>query len=226
VFLDEIGELPVELQPKLLRALEQREVRRVGTSRTRRVNVRVVAATHRELEREVNRGRFRDDLYYRLAKVEVRVPPLRDRLEDIPALVESFLVSFGRHDAGARLFSPAVLEEMQRHDWPGNVRELRNYVERSVVLGDVAPPANVSRTGPVPPFRGEEEPARPPQIDRSVPFRLAKERAIEVFERAYLGPLLDESDGNMSKAARIARMDRMYLHQLVQKYGLRVTKRT
>jgi transcriptional regulator with GAF, ATPase, and Fis domain len=256
VFLDEIGELPLELQPKLLRALEQREVRRVGTSRSKRVDVRVIAATHRELEREVNRGRFRDDLFYRLAKVNVRVPPLRDRIEDMSALVDSFLVAFGRRDGG-RLFSPEVLEQMQQHDWPGNVRELRNYVERSIVLDDAPPPA-MSRSmgsGTMPVFRLDEKgqpittpetppsssggsanqaagaatkPAEPraPEIDRSIPFRLAKERAIEKFERAYIGPLLDECEGNMSKAARTARMDRMYLHQLAQKYGFRISRRT
>src|SRR5688572_64379 len=138
VFLDEIGELPLELQPKLLRALEQREVRRVGTSKAKRVDVRVIAATHRDLEREINRGRFRDDLYYRLAKVRVNVPPLRERAEDLPLLVRSFLASYP--EKVHHLFSPEVIAEMQRHDWPGNVRELRNYVERSVVLEDVPPP--------------------------------------------------------------------------------------
>jgi transcriptional regulator with GAF, ATPase, and Fis domain len=237
VFLDEIGELPLELQPKLLRALEQREVRRVGTSRARRVDVRVIAATHRELEREVNRGRFRDDLFYRLAKVSVRVPPLRDRLEDLPILVDTFLSAFGRRDGG-RLFSPEVLDQMKQHDWPGNVRELRNYVERSIVLDDAPPPSmKTMGSGTVPVFRltGNEKPGdgsegtastASPEIDRSIPFRLAKERAIEKFERAYIGPLLDECEGNMSKAARTARMDRMYLHQLAQKYGFRITRKT
>ncbi len=241
VFLDEIGELPIELQPKLLRALEQREVRRVGTSKARRVDVRVIAATHRELEREVNRGRFREDLFYRLAKVNVRVPPLRDRLEDLPLLVRSFLTAFGRRDGG-RLFSPEVLEQMMQHDWPGNVRELRNYVERSIVLDDAAPPAmRAMRSGTMPVYRldgenaaeerAEPQPAMtvstaPPEIDRSIPFRLAKEKAIERFERAYIGPLLEECEGNMSKAARTAKMDRMYLHQLAQKYGFRISRRS
>ncbi len=226
VFLDEIGELPLELQPKLLRALEQREVRRVGTSKAKRVDVRVIAATHRDLEREINRGRFRDDLYYRLAKVRVNVPPLRERTEDIPLLVRSFLASFPHKDVH-HLFSPDVIAEMQRHDWPGNVRELRNYVERSVVLEDVPPPPR--RSGTMPAFRPESLPAAAPPaappIDRSIPFRIAKEKAIEAFERAYIGPLLEECLGNMSKAARTAQMDRMYLHQLAQKYGFRTVKK-
>ena len=225
VFLDEIGELPLELQPKLLRVLEQREVRRVGTSKARRIDVRVVAATHRELEREVNRGRFRDDLFYRLAKVSVRVPPLRDRLEDLDALIGAILVNFGRRDGG-RLFSPEVVDQMTQHDWPGNVRELRNYVERSIVLDDAPPPSSMRSmgSGTMPVFKLEDG-AVPSAVDRSLPFRLAKERAVEKFERAYIGPLLEECEGNMSKAARTARMDRMYLHQLAQKYGFRITRR-
>jgi DNA-binding NtrC family response regulator len=227
VFLDEIGELPLELQPKLLRALEQREVRRVGTSKAKRVDVRVIAATHRDLEREINRGRFRDDLYYRLAKVRVNVPPLRERTEDIPLLVKSFLAAYPQKDMH-HLFSPDVIAEMQRHDWPGNVRELRNYVERSVVLEDVPPPPR--RSGTMPAYRLDAAvippaPAVPKAIDRSIPFRIAKERAIEAFERAYIGPLLEECLGNMSKAARTAQMDRMYLHQLAQKYGFRTVKK-
>ena len=236
VFLDEIGELPLELQPKLLRALEAREVRRVGQTKARRVDVRVIAATHRDLEREVNRGRFREDLYYRLAKVAVRVPPLRDRIEDLPLLVRSFLAAMDNNGIEKffdRLFSPSVLADMAEYDWPGNVRELRNFVERSTVLDDVPP---TRKSGTMPAVRTNEngEPivnaassaataARMP-VDRSLPFRVAKERAIEAFERAYIGPLLEESQGNMSKAARTARMDRMYLHQLAQKYGFRTGK--
>jgi len=238
LFLDEIGELPLELQPKLLRALEAREVRRVGQSKMKRIDVRVIAATNRDLEREVNRGRFREDLYYRLAKVSVRVPPLRDRLEDIPVLVKSFLASLGGRDA-SRLFSTAVVEEMQRHDWPGNVRELKNYVERSVVLDDVPPPSR--RSGTMRAYgapAGEGIDARdadarlelretdtPRGDPTDVPFRIAKEAAIASFERSYLGPLIDKCNGNVSQAARAARMDRMYLHQLAQKHGFRVGRK-
>jgi transcriptional regulator with GAF, ATPase, and Fis domain len=235
LFLDEIGELPLELQPKLLRALEAREVRRVGQTRLKRVDVRVIAATNRDLEREVNRGRFREDLYYRLAKVSVRVPPLRDRVEDIPLLVRSFLASLVPRDA-ARLFSAPVLEQMQLHDWPGNVRELKNYVERSIVLDNVPPPSRRSgtiRAAGVPlnddadvpnaEARVELRESDPPRNDAGdVPFRIAKEAAIATFEKSYIGPLLERCNGNVSQAARAAKMDRMYLHQLAQKYGLRV----
>jgi transcriptional regulator with GAF, ATPase, and Fis domain len=211
VLLDEVGELPVELQPKLLRALESREIRRVGETRTRKVNVRVISATNRQLEREVNRGRFREDLYFRLAVMTVRVPPLRERLEDLLILVRVFLQALGAPDA-ERLFTPQVLAEMQRHDWPGNVRELRNYVERSVVLEKASP--NLRSTAMAPG-------AGMPPVDIETPFRLAKDAAVDAFERAYLTALLEAAGNNMSKAARMAGMDRMYLHRLAQKHGLR-----
>jgi DNA-binding NtrC family response regulator len=215
VFLDEVGELPLELQPKLLRAIEAREIRRVGETRPRKVNVRVVSATNRDLEREVNRGRFREDLYFRLAVMSVRVPPLRERLEDLIILIRVFLQALGVPDE-ERLFTPPVLTEMARHDWPGNVRELRNYVERSVVLKKASPAVRRATASSAPVAN-----APPPSVDIGVPFKLAKDGAIDTFERAYLSALLDAAGNNMSKAARMAGMDRMYLHRLVQKHGLR-----
>jgi transcriptional regulator with GAF, ATPase, and Fis domain len=223
VFLDELGELPLDLQPKLLRALEAKEIRRVGESRPRRVNVRVISATNRELEREVNRGRFREDLYFRLAVLRVDVPPLRERLDDLLILIRVFLQQINKPEE-ERLFGPDVLAEMAKHDWPGNVRELRNYVERSVVLK--------SATGSLP-LRGEGGSQPPPAGGSSpppsgignnserLPFKIAKDAAVDSFERAYLSSLLTAAQGNMSKAARMAGMDRMYLHRLVQKHGLR-----
>jgi len=211
VFLDEVAELPVELQPKLLRAIEAREVRRVGETRPRKVNVRVLSASNRQLEREVNRGRFREDLYFRLAVMTVRVPPLRERLDDLLILVRVFLQALGVPDE-ERLFTAAVLAEMGRHDWPGNVRELRNYVERSVVLQKASP---ALRSTSLAPGSGL------PLIDIGIPFRVAKDEAVDAFERAYLSTLLEAAGNNMSKAARLAGMDRMYLHRLAQKHGLR-----
>ena len=209
MFLDEIGELPLELQPKLLRAIEAREVRRVGETRPRKVNVRVISATNRQLEREVNHGRFREDLYFRLAVMTVRVPPLRERLDDLTILLRVFLQALGTPDA-ERLFTPRVLAEMARHDWPGNVRELRNYVERSVVLEKASPTLRSTSMAP-----------GTAAVDIGIPFKLAKDAAVDTFERAYLGALLEAAGNNMSKAARMAGMDRMYLHRLVQKHGLR-----
>ena len=216
LLLDEIGELPLALQPKLLRVLEAREVRRVGQTKAIRVDIRVLAATHRDLEREVNRGRFREDLYYRLAKVCLRVPPLRERLDDIPPLVRRFLSAANRLDETKEggLFAASTLQELQSHDWPGNVRELRNHVERSIVLGDAAL---------VPRQEDSVSDRETPAL--ALPFRQAKEAAVVRFERAYLGPLLERTGGNVSKAAREAQMDRMYLHQLAQRYGLPTTRR-
>jgi len=139
VFLDEIGELPIDMQPKLLRALEAREIRRLGDAAARKVDVRVIAATNRNLEREVNRGTFREDLYYRLSVVTLRVPPLRERLADLELLVQVFLRSMRPEHAAAALFTPELMARLARHDWPGNVRELRNYVERCIVLEEAAP---------------------------------------------------------------------------------------
>jgi transcriptional regulator with GAF, ATPase, and Fis domain len=206
VFLDEIGELPLELQPKLLRAIEAREIRRVGETAARKVNVRVIAATNRDLEREVNRGRFREDLYFRLAVVSVRVPPLRDRVEDLPHLIRCFLATLDLSDHSG-LFPPHVLAELVEHDWPGNVRELRNYVERTVVLREPLPASK--RQG-----------ALAGAVDLCVPFKLAKDATVDAFERNYLSALLEAAGGNVSKAARNAGMDRMYLHRLIQKHGL------
>jgi DNA-binding NtrC family response regulator len=210
VFLDEVGELPLELQPKLLRAIEAREIRRLGETRPRKVNVRAVSATNRNLEREVNRGRFREDLYFRLAVMNVQVPPLRERLDDLLILVRVFLQALGVRDE-ERLFTQSVLAEMARHDWPGNVRELRNYVERSIVLQKADPAVR----------RTSAPPSASSPWDISVPFKIAKDGAIDTFERGYLLALLEAAGNNMSKAARMAGMDRMYLHRLVQKHGLR-----
>ena len=213
VFLDEIGELPLELQPKLLRALEAREIRRVGETRPRRVNVRVISATNRDLEREVNKGRFREDLYFRLAVISARVPPLRERAGDMMLLVRTFLQQLGVPEE-ERLFGGMILAEMAKHDWPGNVRELRNYVERSIVLQSASPTLRRGESAKTPSGAANA-------IDLAVPFRIAKDAVIDSFERGYLSSLLEAAGNNMSKASRMAGMDRMYLHRLVQKHGLR-----
>jgi transcriptional regulator with GAF, ATPase, and Fis domain len=224
VFLDELGELPLELQPKLLRAIEARAIRRVGETRSRKVDVRIIAATNRDLEREVNKGRFREDLYFRIAVMTVHVPPLRERIEDLPALVRSFLTALNVGPQDERgLFSPSVLAELSEHDWPGNVRELRNYVERSVVLQEALPAVPPSR-------RSASLSSSPPEangaIDPAVPFKIAKDAVVDSFERNYLSALLEAAAGNISKAARNGGMDRMYLHRLIQKHGLKTPPRS
>jgi DNA-binding NtrC family response regulator len=214
VFLDEIGELPLEVQPKLLRALEQREIRRVGETKTRKVNVRVISATNRDLEREVNKGSFRGDLYFRIAVITVRVPPLRERPEDLPHLIRSFLSQLGA-ESNEALFGSEVLAELATHEWPGNVRELRNYVERSIVLQtariSVTPSANAPMASAV----------AASTVDVNIPYKVAKEALIDGFERAYVRGVIAACNGNMTKAARMAGIDRMYLHRLVQKHGSR-----
>jgi DNA-binding NtrC family response regulator len=215
ILLDEIGEMPLEMQPKLLRALEAREIRRAGENEARKVDVRVIAATNRNLEREVNRGRFREDLYFRLSVISVRLPPLRERLEDLTVLVRAFLERMDELRS-ERLFTPAVYDELARHEWPGNVRELRNYVERAIVLEDPIGPSSPS-TRQVEPEAGEE--AGHASIEE--PFKLGKERVIAEFERAYLERLIAWAGGNVSKAARKARIDRMYLHRLLERHAMR-----
>ncbi len=217
VFLDEIGELPLDMQPKLLRVLEEGEVRRIGENNVRKVDVRVIAATNRNLEREVNTGRFREDLFFRLSVVTLRVPPLREREGDLPMLVSSFLSSLSATDK-RHLFTPEVYEQMARHDWPGNVRELRNFVERTVVFEQswLMADGNAASSSTAPP----PAPAAAP-IDIERPFKVAKDDVIDAFEREYLKSLLAWAEGNVSRAARKANLDRMYLHRLLQKHGLR-----
>jgi DNA-binding NtrC family response regulator len=223
LFFDEIGEMPLDLQPKLLRAIESREIRRLGETTARRVDVRLVAATNRDLEREVNRGRFRGDLFFRLAVVTVKVPPLRDRLEDLPLLVRAFLESMHALHR-APLFTEQVLQELAAHDWPGNVRELRNFVERTVIMGS---PSSVARA------RAEKaSPAHVVSLDAAVastwdgaelsqPYKVAKERLLTRFEVAYLSRLLETCEGNVSQAARHAQLDRMHLSRLMRSHGLK-----
>jgi len=215
IFLDEIGELGSDLQPKLLRALERKEVKRVGSNRWISVDCRVIAATSRSLRVEVNERRFRSDLYYRLAVVEVRTPSLRERPEDLPVLVEHFLSQVGVRDHGeaARLRTPEQRAHLERHGWPGNVRELRNYVERCVALGELPPlPRDGDDAGP-----GHGV----PRIDTSVPLRTAREHWLEHFERRYLEEVLESCGGNVSAAARRAGMDRPSFYRLLWRTGLR-----
>ena len=222
LFLDEIGELALDLQPQLLRVLDRRSVRRVGETQSVDVDIRVIAATHRDLRAMVKAGQFREDLYYRLAVVSTHVPPLRERKADIPALAAWFADKMGKSFTQ----SPALIELLERHDWPGNVRELRNVVDRALSLGDAALQELGEGTRRAP--TGDEEvPKRPSQPTADVlelPFKEAKAALVESFERDYLVALLARHRGNISRAAAEAGIDRNYIHRLVKKYGLEVER--
>ena len=225
LFLDEIGELALDLQPQLLRVLDRRQVRRVGETHAVDVDIRVIAATHRDLRAMVRAGQFREDLYYRLAVVATQVPPLRERKADIPTLATWFAERMGR---GSFAQSPALLDLLERHDWPGNVRELRNVVERALSLGDAALVELGDRGArPAEPSEAPEPRPAPPVAASDVldlPFKEAKAALVESFERDYLTALLARHRGNISRAASEAGIDRNYIHRLVKKYGLEVDR--
>jgi transcriptional regulator with PAS, ATPase and Fis domain len=212
LFLDEIGDLHPDLQPKLLGALERREVQRVGSTARIPVDVRVVAATSRPLQREVNEKRFRSDLYYRLAVVTVQVPPLRQRKEDLPLLVDALLEAMeaGSHPEAATLRSASFLMDLQRHEWPGNVRELRNHLEQCLALGP-------SSRQPLADDAGRD---RPP-MGAAEPLKVAREKWLSWFERHYLEDLLARHENNVTACARAAGVDRMHLYRLLWRRGLR-----
>jgi transcriptional regulator with GAF, ATPase, and Fis domain len=224
LFLDEIGELPLDLQPKLLRALERLEVRRIGSNASRKVDVRIVAATNRSLAAEVDAGRFREDLYYRLAVVRVALPPLRERADDIPLLVERMVRELSRGAPVAPLPERTIKSFMQQA-WPGNVRELRNAVARSLSLG--VPTGGNTADGFTNPGAAQGgAPAAPsaptgPKLDLSVPLKLARERVADELEKAYLLAALDVTGGNVTRAAELAGVNRKFIQRAIKRYGLR-----
>ncbi len=226
VFLDEIGELTSDLQPKLLRALEQREVKRVGSNTPVKIDARVICATNKNLRREVDEGQFREDLYYRLSVVKVLLPPLRDRPEDIPLMIERFLTvgKFNQLPDGTlkvRRVDDDALKLLARYQWPGNVRELSNVIERAVsfVEGDTITKSHLEFIFAEMSHGGEEGTERM-SIDTELPFKDAKQRIVEGFEKEYLMELLKRFNHNLSKAAREARIDRKHLRNLLKKYGI------
>ncbi len=210
LFLDELGELPIDLQPKLLRAVESKEIQRVGESTRRRVDVRLLAATNRNLEEEISQGRFRQDLFFRFAVVTLRLPPLRERGDDVLILAEHILRDLGAE--GAFDIEGPVKEALLSYAWPGNVRELRNALERAVHLG-------AEHAIPMVPKEQRPSPKGPELEGPDVPFKEAKDRLVMTFERAYLERLMSRSK-NISKAAREAGIDRNYLYRLLKKHHL------
>ncbi|MCA9669951.1 MAG: sigma 54-dependent Fis family transcriptional regulator [Myxococcales bacterium] len=220
IFLDEIGELPLELQPKLLRVLERKEVKRVGEHHHRAVDVRIIAATNRDLARLVNSGAFRGDLYYRLAVVSLSLPPLRQRAEDLDLLIANMWPDVCGVSGATPNFDPETLAMLTRHPWPGNVRELRNVLERISVFPD-APPNLDSSTDPArvtaPLHTRSEESQISDLVLDAMPLRQAR----AMFERRYLARLLEANSGNVAEAARHAGIDRVHLYRLIKKHGLR-----
>lgn len=217
VFLDEIGELLPELQPKLLRALEERVIKRIGAQKPTRLDIRLIAATNRDLRDEVAKGNFRSDLYYRLNTVKLRIPPLRERPEDIPLLVSRFYSQFSIDDS---IQTPTgLIEHCLRQRWPGNVRELRSAVERAVLLGDPDPPCS-----PESHQQSEINRSYSPfgEFDPAMSYRETKERIVRMFERWYVRELVERHHGNLSQAARAARMDRNHLRTLMRRHKISI----
>ena len=227
IFLDELGELRLDLQPRLLRVLEQREVRRVGADDVRDIDVRVVAATNRDLQKEIQAGNFREDLFFRLSVIHIGLPPLRQRRDDIPAIIRRILRDpeiTARH--GQRSFTEPAMSRLITYDWPGNIRELVNLVHMVLTLAErdeigLADLPERLRERPTP---GVPAPGGPDdesgEFNPSRSFKEAKESLIEAFERDYVVGLLRHCDGNISEAARQSGLHRKSIERLVKKYEL------
>jgi DNA-binding NtrC family response regulator len=223
IFLDEVGELPLDVQPKLLRVLESQEFRRVGGNKTLRANARIVAATKRNLKDEVERGKFREDLYFRLAVVPIHVPALRQRRDDIPMLVEHFLEAAKERDpraADVRLEKETVAA-LAAHDWPGNVRELRNVLDRAYYVATASGTKDL-RLVDLPVGAPSKSPGPAAfAFEAGESYRDLKSRYETEFEKRFVAWLLERHAGNISAAAREASMDRKHLYDLARKHGLR-----
>jgi DNA-binding NtrC family response regulator len=233
IFLDELGELPLEVQPKLLRALAERRIKSVGGSTYREVDVRVLAATRRDLVRAVNSGMFRSDLYFRVAQIKIELPALRQRAEDIPVLVRRMLKDLSGDDAAYERVSNSTLERLMRHDWPGNVRELRNAVAVAFALAVEGEEIDVAaHLGTL-----SEAPAHSPSSPgintgnfsssfaslKGRQFQDAKRDVLTRFERDYFAALAEEAKGNVSEMARRAGMERAHVRAYLRRHGI-VTK--
>jgi len=214
LFLDEIGDMSLEAQAKVLRILQEQRFQRVGGNNTIEVDVRVIAATNKDLEKEIKEGRFREDLYYRLNVIPFRVPPLRERGDDIPILVEHFGQQFVRKGGYRRkFFSDQAITRLKAYLWPGNVRELRNFVERAYILtpGDFVDVHDLKFAGL--PSEGFND-----AFEDGITFREARAG----FERDFLLRKISENNGNISKTAELIGLERSYLHRKIKSYGIEV----
>jgi DNA-binding NtrC family response regulator len=217
IFLDELGELRFDLQPKLLRVLENREVRRVGGNDTLEVDCRVIAATNRDLPKEIAAGNFREDLFFRLSVINLQLPPLRQRREDIPLILKRALAepeTVARH--GKKRISPEALSLLMAYAWPGNVRELMNVLSHVLAFseGEEVLPEHLP-----PRVRGQEREG-PLPFNEHLTFKDAKEQLLENFEREYVTSVLTRCEGNLSRAARESGLHRKSIERLVKKYQL------
>ncbi|HEX8952586.1 MAG TPA: sigma-54 dependent transcriptional regulator [Polyangia bacterium] len=217
--LDEVGEVPLELQPKLLRFLQTKSYHPVGSPREREADVRIVGATNRELREAVREGAFREDLFYRLNVVPVRVPPLRERRGDVPLLATSFLHRYAaQFGVAVEAFTPSALALLTQHDWPGNVRELENLVQQVVAVATrpIVSAADLPLPG--------AEAAAPRERDEIEPLKESRKSAIDAFERAYLGRLLELCAGNVTRAAQRSRVPRKTLARMLKRHGITATR--
>ncbi len=214
VFLDELGELSPSLQPNLLGVLERRQFRRLGGTTPIDVDVRLISATHRDLRALVNTRAFRQDLYYRIASVRIDAPPLRERPEDIPVLVEKFLGDANHQGAISDIISAEQMERLTQYGWPGNVRELRNFLESYLAMGEapeISSTHDNGTSGPSLEFKNIE----------NLNYRDAKKRMLHAFERHYVQAILNKSKGNVSEGAKRAEISRRYFFEMLKRSGLR-----
>jgi DNA-binding NtrC family response regulator len=223
LFLDEIGELPVGLQVKLLRALQERQIRRVGGTRQIDVDVRLVSATNRDLREQVVKGQFREELYYRINVIPIPLPPLRERKGDVTLLAHTFLKKYGQgREVPLRGFEPEAIQILEHYAWPGNVRELQNVIERACVLAEGETisardlPVHLSISPAA--VGGAQIPSL---AGKNLPLKEAKAQWMTQLEATYLAELLRRHDGNVSQAAKAAGIDRKTFHRLINKYGIR-----
>jgi len=208
LFLDEIGDMPVDLQAKLLRALQEREVKPVGSTERRRINVRIIAATNRDLENAIRTGAFRQDLYFRLNVVQVKLPPLRDRKSDIPILVTAFLEKFSDPQGPVRTISEDAMRRLIAYDWPGNVRELENAIERAVALGS----GPILAVADLPSNLQYPTTERPPEKDEILP--------LEELERRAILRTLRETGGDKLSTARMLGIGKTTLYRKLKQYNM------
>jgi DNA-binding NtrC family response regulator len=212
LLIDEIGDLELSLQPKLLRALERAQIRRIGGDKPIQVDVRILAATRRDLDREVSKGRFRDDLFHRLAVARIELPPLRKRRGDIPVLMQHFAAELGADDATVTARIMRQLRRWEDDPWPGNVRELRNAIARQIALGELAAPDEAPPSSVGEPAQAGDVMAR--ILSEKLPFGRARERVLAEFRARYVEKVLAEHGGNIARAAKASGIGRRYFQRI------------